>query len=385
MADERRDLYEVLELNKGASEEDIKKAYRRLAKKYHPDLNPDNKESEKRMKEVNAAYEILSDKEKRARYDQFGHAGVDPSYNPGGAGAGAGGFGGFGDIDLGDIFGSMFGGGFGFGGTQQRRNGPQQGEHLRVSLQLTFEEAAFGCEKSVSISRNENCRDCGGTGAQKGTSPETCPVCHGNGQVKTTQRTPFGVFATSGPCQNCRGTGKIIKTPCETCKGTGKTRKSRTIKVKIPAGIDDGQTISLRGEGGAGVGGGPEGDLYVTVYVKEHPLFKRDGQDVLLEMPVTFVQAALGATIVVPTIDGKVQYEMPEGTQTGTIFRLRSSGIPNINGRGRGDQYVKVNVEIPKGLTHDQKELLRKFEDTVGDAPYENKKGFFSKVKDLFS
>ena len=381
MADERRDLYEVLELKKGASEDEIKKAYRRLAKKYHPDLNPGDKTAEQKMKEVNAAYEVLSDPEKKQRYDQFGHAGIDPSY---GAGAGgAGGFGGFQDFDLGDLFGSMFGGGF--GGQQQRRGGPQRGENLRISLQLSFEEAAFGCEKSVSIARTESCKDCGGTGAQKGTSPETCPVCHGSGQVKTTQRTPFGVFASSGPCQNCRGTGRIVKDPCDKCHGTGKIRKNRTIKVKIPAGIDDGQTISLRGEGSAGVQGGPAGDLYVTVYVKEHPLFKRDGQDVLLEMPVTFVQASLGATITVPTIDGKVQYEMPEGTQTGTIFRLKGSGIPNVNGRGRGDQYVKVTVEIPKGLSREQKDLLRKFEDTVGDAPYEEKKGFFSKVKDLFS
>lgn len=384
MADERRDLYEVLELQKSASEDDIKKAYRRLAKKYHPDLNPGNKEAEKRMKEINAAYEVLSDTEKRARYDQFGHAGIDPNYAAGGPG-GAGGFGGFTDFDLGDIFGSMFGGGFGFSGAQQRRGGPQPGENLRATMQLTFEEAAFGCEKSVSINRNEQCKECGGTGAKKGTTPETCSVCHGSGQVKTTQRTPFGVFSSTGPCQNCKGTGRVVKTPCETCHGTGKLRKSRTIKVKIPAGIDDGQTISLRGEGGAGVHGGPAGDLYVTVYVKEHALFKRDGQDVLLEMPVTFIQAALGATITVPTIDGKVQYDMPEGTQTGTIFRLRSSGIPNVNGKGRGDQYVKVNVEIPKGLTREQKDLLRKFEDTVGDAPYESKKSFFDRMKDLFS
>mgnify|MGYP003815685971 CR=1 FL=1 len=386
MAEERRDLYEVLELQKGASAEEIKKAYRRLAKKYHPDLNPGNKDAERKMKEVNAAYEVLSDPEKKQKYDQFGHAGIDPTYGAGAGGGGgfSGGFGGFQDFDLGDLFGSMFGGGFG-GGQQQRAGGPQRGENLRITMQLSFEEAAFGCEKSVSVARTESCKDCGGSGAQKGTSPETCPVCHGSGQVKTTQRTPFGVFASTGPCQNCRGTGRIIKTPCETCHGTGKVRKSRTIKVKIPAGIDDGQTISLRGEGSAGAHGGPAGDLYVTVYVKEHPLFKRDGQDVLLEMPVTFVQAALGATITVPTIDGKVQYEMPEGTQTGTIFRLRGSGIPNVSGHGRGDQYVKVTVEIPKGLTRDQKDLLRKFDDTVGDAPYESKKGFFTKMKDLFS
>jgi len=386
MAEQRRDLYEVLELQKGASDDEIKKAYRKLAKKYHPDLNPGDKAAEEKMKEVNAAYEVLSDKEKKARYDQFGHAGIDPSY---GAGAGGAGFGGFEDFDLGDIFGSMFGGGFGGGGFsgfggQQRRSGPMRGENVRVVVSLTFEEAAFGCEKTVNINRNENCGECGGTGAKKGTSAETCPTCGGTGQVKTTQRTPFGVFASTGPCQNCRGTGKVIKTPCDNCRGTGKVRKNRTIKVKIPAGIDDGQTVSLRGEGQAGSNGGPAGDLYVTVSVKEHKLFKREGQDVLLEMPVSFVQATLGATLTVPTIDGKVQYNMPEGTQHGTIFRLKGSGIPNLNGKGRGDQYVKVNIEIPRNLTGEQKDLLRKFEEAVGDSYYESKKGFFSKVKDLF-
>ena len=383
MAEERRDLYEVLGLKKGASDEDIKKAYRKLAKQYHPDLNPGDKTAEQKMKEVNAAYEVLSDKEKKARYDQFGHAGIDPSYN-----AGAGGFGGFGgfggaeDFDLGDIFGSFFGG-FG-GGAAQRRSGPQRGETLRVNIQLTFEEAAFGCEKKVNVTRNESCPDCGGSGAKKGTSAETCSVCHGTGQVKTTQRTPFGVFASSGPCQNCRGTGKVIKTPCGSCGGSGRVRKSRTIEVKIPAGIDDGQTISLRGEGSGGANGGPAGDLYVTVRVKEHKLFRRDGQDVLLEMPVSFVQAALGAVLTVPTIDGKVQYTMPEGTQTGTVFRLRGSGIPNVNGRGRGDQYVKVNVEIPKNLSREQKDILQKFEECTGENCYESKKSFFDKVKDIF-
>lgn len=378
---EQRDLYEVLGLQKGASEDEIKKAYRKLAKKYHPDLNPGDKTAEEKMKEVNGAYEVLSDADKKARYDQYGFAGIDPNYA--GGGAGGAGFGGFQDFDLGDIFGSMFGGGFG-GQTRQSRSGPQRGENLRVTLQLTFEEAVFGCEKSVSITRNESCKECGGTGAKKGTSPETCPVCRGMGQVKTTQRTPFGVFQSNGPCQNCRGTGKIIKEPCTHCGGTGKTRKTRTIKVKIPAGIDDGQTISLRGEGNGGAMGGPAGDLYVTVYVKEHKIFKRDGQDILLEMPVSFVQAALGATLTVPTVDGKVQYDMPEGTQTGTVFRLRGSGVPNINGHGRGDQYVKVNVEIPKNLNADQKDLLRRFEDATGDSNYAERKGFFKKMKDLF-
>ncbi len=380
---EQRDLYEVLGLQKGASDEEIKKAYRKLAKKYHPDLNPGDKEAEQKMKEVNGAYEVLSDSEKKARYDQYGFAGIDPNYAGGAAG---GGFGGFGDIDLGDIFGSMFGGGFGggFGGQSQTRNGPRKGETLRINLTLTFEEAVFGCEKSVSVTRNESCSDCGGTGAQKGTSPETCPVCRGAGQVKTTQRTPFGVFSSAAPCQNCKGTGKIIKEPCKTCSGNGRIRKTRTIQVKIPAGIDDGQTISLRGEGNGGIQGGPAGDLYVTVSVKEHKMFKRDGQDIILEMPISFAQAALGATLIVPTVDGKVQYDLPEGTQTGTVFRLRGSGVPNISGRGRGDQYVKVTVEVPRNLSAEQKELLRKFDDDI-DECYSEKGGFFKKMKDLFN
>ena len=377
---EQRDLYEVLGLQKGASDDEIKKAYRKLAKKYHPDLNPGDKEAEKKMKEVNGAYEVLSDAEKKARYDQYGFAGIDPNYA---GGAGGGGFGGFQDFDLGDIFGSMFGGGF--GGQQTRQNGPRKGENLRITLQLTFEEAVFGCEKSVSVTRNESCKDCGGTGAKKGTSPETCPVCRGSGQVQSTQRTPFGVFSSSSPCQNCKGTGKIIKEPCPSCKGEGRVRKTRTIRVKIPAGIDDGQTISLRGEGNGGTQGGPAGDLYVTVYVKEHKMFKRDGQDIILEMPISFVQAALGATLTVPTVDGKVQYDLPEGTQTGTVFRLRGSGVPSINGRGRGDQYVKVNVEIPRNLNHEQKELLRKFDEATGDSCYSERGGFFKKMKDLFN
>lgn len=377
---EQRDLYEVLGLQKGASDDEIKKAYRKLAKKYHPDLNPGDKEAEKKMKEVNGAYEVLSDAEKKARYDQYGFAGIDPNYA---GGAGGGGFGGFQDFDLGDIFGSMFGGGF--GGQQTRHNGPRKGENLRITLQLTFEEAVFGCEKSVSVTRNESCKDCGGTGAKKGTSPETCPVCRGSGQVQSTQRTPFGVFSSSSPCQNCKGTGKIIKETCPSCKGEGRVRKTRTIRVKIPAGIDDGQTISLRGEGNGGTQGGPAGDLYVTVYVKEHKMFKRDGQDIILEMPISFVQAALGATLTVPTVDGKVQYDLPEGTQTGTVFRLRGSGVPSVNGRGRGDQYVKVNVEIPRNLNHEQKELLRKFDEATGDSCYSERGGFFKKMKDLFN
>lgn len=379
MPEQKRDLYEVLEIEKGASDEEIKKAYRKLAKKYHPDLNPGDKEAEQKMKEVNAAYEVLSDKDKKARYDQFGHAGIDPNY----AAGGAGGYGGFEDFDLGNIFDSFFGGAFG-GQSSRRQTGPQRGENIRIGLTLSFEEAAFGCEKEVNVTRAEKCPDCNGSGAQAGTAAETCPLCHGTGQVKTTQRTPFGVFSSAAPCNNCYGTGKIIKNPCKTCNGTGRVRKSRTIFIKVPAGIDEGQTISLRGEGQGGLNGGPSGDLFATVSIKPHKLFKRSGQDVLLEMPVSFVQAALGAQLTVPTIDGKVQYDLPEGTQTGTVFRLKGSGIPNPSGRGRGDQYIKVNIEIPKNLTGEQKEILRKFEDTVGESHYQERKGFFSKMKDRF-
>lgn len=382
MAEERRDLYEVLGVQKGASGEEIKKAYRSLAKKYHPDLNPDDHTAEQKMKEVNAAYEVLSDAEKRARYDQFGHAGVDPSYNAGGPG---GGFGGFEDFDIGNIFESFFGGSFtGGGGGAASRNGPQRGDNLRANLSLTFEEAAFGCTKDVTVTRQEKCGDCSGSGAKKGTSAETCPLCHGTGQVKSTQRTPFGVFSSAAPCNNCHGTGKVIKEPCETCRGAGRVRKSRTISVKIPAGIDEGQTISLRGEGNGGTQGGPAGDLYVTLSVKLHKMFKRNGQDVLLEMPISFVQAALGGQLIVPTLDGKVQYDLPEGTQTETVFRLKNSGIPNVNGRGRGDQYVKVHVEIPKNLTQEQKEILNKFENALDEGQYQEKKSFFSKLGDIF-
>lgn len=378
MPEERKDLYEALGLQRGASDDEIKKAYRKLAKKYHPDLNPGDKTAEAKMKEVNAAYEILSDPEKKARYDQFGHAGVDPSY-----GGGSAQYGGFEDFDLGSIFDSFFGGGM--GGGQSRRNGPRKGENIRASVTLSFEEAAFGCEKQITVNRVETCPDCGGTGAKPGTSPETCPDCHGTGQIKITQRTILGMMSTSSPCPRCRGTGKIIKEPCATCRGTGSMRRQRTITVQIPAGIDHGQTISVRGEGNVGQNGGPAGDIYVTVNVTPHEIFKRRGQDVMVELPVTFVQAALGAELVVPTIDGKISYTMPEGTQPDTVFRIRGKGIPNLNGRGRGDQFIKVKIEIPRNLTHEQKEILRQFDDSVGDAQFGEKKGFFEKMKDLFN
>ena len=378
MAEQKRDYYEVLGVSKGASEEEIKKAYKKLARKYHPDLNPDNKEAEEKFKEVNEAYEILSDSNKKARYDQFGFAGVDPNY---GAGAGGGGFdGGFDFGDLGDIFGSFFGGGFG-GGRRANPNAPQRGESIRLSLAISFEEAAFGCEKEVSVDRMEQCGTCSGSGCAAGTSPEVCPDCHGTGQVQVRRQTPMGVFATSAPCGKCGGKGKIIHQPCPDCRGSGTVRKRKTIQVSIPAGIDNGQTISVRGQGSAGKNGGPAGDLLVTITVRPHELFRREGTSVLCDAPITFAQAVLGAELEIPTIDGKVKYDLPEGTQTGTTFRLKGKGIPSLNGRGRGDQYVTVYIETPRNLNREQKEALKKFAESVGDNNYEERKKFFRKFK----
>ena len=381
MAETKRDYYEVLGVQKGASADEIKKAYRKLAKQNHPDLNPDDKAAEARFKEINEAYEVLSDDGKRQKYDQFGHAGVDPNFGAGGYGAGGyGGFGGFDDIDLGDIFGSFFGGGFGGGGAS-RRNAPQRGDSLRVNLTLSFEEAAFGCQKEITVSRTENCAECGGSGAAKGSAQETCQTCHGTGTVKTTHRTPLGVMSTTGTCQTCHGKGKIIKTPCSSCRGSGKARAQRKIKVSIPAGIDEGQTVSLRGEGSAGSNGGPAGDLLITVSIRPHHILTRDGTSVLCEVPITFSQATLGAEIEVPTLDGKVKYTVPEGTQTGTVFRLRGKGIPILNGKGRGDQFVRVNIEVPKNLTQKQKDLLAQFSSALGENVYTERKSFFDKLK----
>lgn len=383
MPEQKRDYYEVLGVSKGASDDEIKKAYRKLAKKYHPDMNPGDKEAEGKFKEVNEAYSILSDKEKRARYDQFGHAGVDPNYGAGGPGGGFGGFD-MGDIDLGDIFGSFFGGGFGgFGGGGQRRNGPQKGESLRANLTITFEEAAFGCEKEINLNRTEECDACHGSGCEPGTTAETCPDCRGTGVVRVQQRTGGFAFSSTAPCSRCRGTGKIIHSPCKSCGGSGSVKKSKRITVTIPAGIDDGQAISLRGQGNAGKNGGPAGDLIVGVRVKPHPQFRRDGTTVLYEQPVSFFQAAMGAELEIPTIDGKVKYTLPAGTQPGTTFRLRGKGIPELRGRGRGDQYVTVRVQVPTSLNGEQKEALRAFAQSMGeDLPEESGlKGFFDKRK----
>ena len=379
MAEQKRDYYEVLGVQKGATDPEIKKAYRKLAKENHPDLNPGDKAAEARFKEINEAYEILSDSDKRARYDQFGFAGVDPNYAAQNGGYGGGFDGGFDFGDLGDIFGSFFGGGFG-GGTRSR-TGPQRGESLRMALTITFEEAAFGCEKDVSLERVEQCETCKGTGAAPGTSPETCSNCGGTGTVQQRRQTPMGVFATTSPCPRCGGKGKVVSSPCKDCGGNGQVRKRKTVKVSIPAGIDNGQIISLRGQGNAGKNGGPAGDLQIVVTVQPHQLFRRDGADVYCDAPITFTQAVLGGELEIPTIDGKVKYDIPEGTQTGTTFRLRSKGIPNVNGRGRGDQFVTVHIETPRNLTREQKDALRKFSDTLKESNYKERKSFFDMFK----
>ena len=379
---EKRDYYEVLGVEKGASEDEIKKAYRKLAKANHPDLHPGDKECEERFKEINEAYEVLSDPDKRAKYDQFGHAAFDPSAG-GPGGAGFGGFGGFGDI-FGDIFGGGFGDifGGGFGGGQTQRSGPRRGENLRVRLNITFEEAAFGCEKEINVGRVEQCPDCKGTGCAPGTTPEVCPDCKGTGCVRTTQRTPFGMVQTSGACKKCGGRGKIIHQPCPRCGGRGAVRKNQTIKVKIPAGIDDGQTLNLHGKGNAGLDGGPAGDLLITVFVKPHPFFERDGNSVLMEMPVTFAQAALGAEIEVPTIDGRVKLTIPEGTQPGSVFRLRGKGIPYLQSKGgRGDQFVTITITVPKNMTAEQKERLHAYAESMNEAVSEPRSGIFGNKK----
>ena len=367
MADQKRDYYEVLGVSKGASEDELKKAYRRLAKKYHPDLNHGDKAAEASFKEVNEAYEVLSDKDKRARYDQFGHAGVDPNFNPNGGGFG--GFGGFtdmGDIDLGDLFGSFFGGGFG-GGGGSRHNAPQKRETVRAGVTITFEEAAFGCEKEVTVSRTEQCDVCKGTGCAPGTTAEICPDCHGSGTVRIQRGGGGFSFSTTTSCPKCRGTGKIIHQPCKTCGGGGTVRKQKKLAVTIPAGIDDGQAVSLRGQGGAGRNGGPAGDLLIGVTVKPHPIFRREGTSVYMDQPVSFVQAALGAELEIPTLDGKVKWTLPEGTQPGTTFRLNGKGIPGLGGRGRGNQYVTVKVQVPTNLNKEQKEALRAFAAAMGE------------------
>ena len=378
MAD-KRDYYEVMGVPKNATDEEIKKAYRKLAKKYHPDLNPGDKTAEAKFKEVNEAYEVLSDKDKKARYDQFGHAGVDPNF-----GGGAGGGSPFtGDIDLGDIFNSFFGGGFG-GGRSANPNAPRRGSDTEATVNISFEEAAKGCRKNVSFQKIDTCDDCGGSGAKKGTSAKTCPNCNGTGQVRINQRTPFGVVQTSRSCDRCGGTGRVIDSPCGTCGGTGRVRRQKTIEINVPAGIDNEQILSVSGQGNAGANGGPAGDLRVYVNVRPHPIFERRGNDVWCEVPMTYPQAALGAEVVVPTIDGRVSYQVREGTQPGDVFKLKGKGIPRIGGRGRGDQFVRMTIEVPKNLTQRQKEILQEFDNVAEEKNYQKRKNFIDKIKDMF-
>mgnify|MGYP004569737403 FL=1 len=381
MAD-KRDYYEVLGVDKSASAEDIKKAYRQLAKKYHPDLNPGNKEAEEKFKEVNEAYEVLSDADKKARYDQFGHAGVDPSYGGGGYGGGfSGGFGDMGDIS--DIFNSFFGGGFSSSG-RSNPNAPRRGQDIQTNININFMDACFGKEVEVSINRMEKCPDCNGTGAAAGSSAETCPDCHGTGQVKVTQHTPFGMISQQKPCTRCGGKGKIINNPCPKCRGNGRYTAAKKIKVSVPAGIDDGQTLQVSGQGHAGINGGPNGALHVTVSVRPDPIFERDGYDIHTEVPITYTQAVLGDEITVPTIDGKVKYTVPEGTQNGTIFRFKGKGVKKLNSSSRGDQYVHVYIEVPKNLSKKQKDMLKEFESTMTDENYNKRKSFFDKIRAAF-
>ena len=378
MADaNKRDYYEVLGVEKNATPEQIKKAYRKLAKKYHPDMNPGDDEAANKFKEVNEAYEVLSDEDKKAKYDQFGFDGLDPNFGAGGFGGGFGGF------DFGDILSSVFGGGgfSGFGGSGGHdRNAPMQGPNLREVLRLTFEEAAFGCEKDIPIERIEACKECHGKGTTDPNGVQTCQRCHGTGVIQTQQRTPFGVMQTQQECPECGGDGHIIKNPCKVCSGRGLVRRRTTVHVKVPAGINNGQAINMHGQGHVGRNGGPNGDLIISIAVSPHPLFTRDGFDVHYTHPVSFVDATLGGELEIPTIDGKVKYNLPAGTQGDTTFRLKGKGIPRLNKSGRGDQYVTVSIQVPTNLSAEAKSALRAF-DSAMKHKEAHKKGFFDKGK----
>lgn len=389
-----KDYYAVLGVSKGATDEEIKKAYKQQVKKYHPDLNPDSKTAEEKMKEVNEAYEVLSNKEKRARYDQFGADGVNGNY-AGGAGYGGAGFGG---ADFGDIFDMFFGGAGGRGGGARRQNMARQGDDLRLDVKVSFEEAAKGTTREVPLTRSEACPDCKGTGAKAGTGRVTCPQCGGSGQVSTVQSTPLGQFQTVKTCPRCGGRGSVVETPCPSCNGSGRVRKQRKIKINIPAGVDNDSRLRMSGEGEGGYNGGPAGDLYIFVTVEPHKYFRRNGDDILCDLPIDMVQAALGDEVEVETLDGKVKLTIPEGTQSGTSFRLRGRGFPKLRGYGKGDQNVRVNVITPKNLSPEQKELLRKFAASLGAKPgggtgggsakpkdKDKPKGFFNKLKDSIS
>ena len=370
----KRDYYEVLGVGKSASDEEVKRAYRKAAKESHPDLHPNDKNAEERFKEVNEAYEVLSDGNKRARYDQFGHEG--PSMG------GPGGFGGFGGTGGG--FDSIFDIFFNGAGGQQRRSGPERGADLRYDLAISFEEAAKGCKKEFKFQRNEQCEACSGSGARAGTKPKTCNVCNGSGQVKVSSQSLFGQIVNMRACSACAGTGKVISDKCPKCNGQGRTRMMRTATVNIPAGIDNGQVMTMNGQGEPGLRNGPSGDLYIYIAVRPHRLFKRDGANLHCEIPISFSQAALGAEIDVPTLDGAVKHTVPEGTQNDAVLRLRGQGIPMLRGSGKGDLYVKVRVEIPKRLSDKQKELLRQFEDSLSGKEYEGRKSFMDRLKEGF-
>lgn len=379
----KRDYYEVLGVSKTATQDELKKAYRKLARKYHPDLNKDNPEAAEKFKECNEAYSVLSDEQKRAQYDQFGPEAFENGGMGGGPGAGGfGGFGGFGGSGMENIF-DMFFGGQGRGG-RSNNAGPQRGADLRYDMEITFEEAAFGVEKEISLKRAERCEHCHGEGAEPGSKVETCPECHGSGYVRFTQNTMFGQMVNERPCSRCHGEGKIISNPCKECGGSGTVKKTKKLKVKIPAGVDNGSRLRVGGEGEAGLKGGPSGDLYVYLYVKPHKFFERDGTTVLCEVPINIVQATLGAEIKVPTLDGQVTMKVPEGTQPGKVMRLKGKGIPSLRGGGRGDQLVRMKVVVPTKLTDKQKDALQKFADISKDNINPEEKSFLNKVKDFF-
>ena len=376
MADNKRDYYEVLGVQKGASEDEIKKAYRTLAKKYHPDMNPGDKTAEVKFKEVNEAYAVLSDSEKRSKYDRFGHDAFDPTSG----GGGYGGFGGFSgaDFDFGDIFSSFFGGG---GSSSSRANMPREGDDIGARVSVSFEEAAFGCKKEVNFARVENCSDCGGSGAENQSDIEKCPECNGLGRVSVRQQTMLGYMQTQRTCQRCAGRGKIIKNPCKNCNGKGRVRINKKLEVNIPSGIDDRQNIVLRGQGSAGLNGGPSGDLIIEVRVREDKIFEREGYNIYCEVPITFAEATLGAEIDVPVLGGGTEkYKIPDGTQSGTTFTLKNKGIPDINTKRKGDLIIKVAVETPKNLNSKQKELLLAFAESLGENNGSKKQSFFKKL-----
>ena len=384
MAD-KRDYYEVLGLKKGASDDEIKKAFRKMAMKYHPDKNPGDKSAEEKFKEINEAYAVLSDPDKKDKYDRFGHAGVDPNAGFGGGGFG-GGFGGFGGFE--DIF-DMFGGAFsGFGGggrSGARRNGPRKGSDLQKSLTIDFEEAAFGTKKQIRINKFVKCKTCDGSGAAPGTSKKQCTKCGGSGEVRTAQRTPLGTFQSVSPCPDCNGTGEINETPCRDCGGSGRVKENVTISINIPAGVDNDSVIPIKGQGEPGINGGPDGDLYIVINVKPHKLFERRGQDLWLEIPITFDQAALGDDIVVPTLEEKVSYKVPAGTQPGTVFRLKGKGIKSVRSNKKGDLYVKVTLEVPTKLNSKQKKAIAAMGKSVTSECYHKKSIFLDSIKEFFS